>query len=100
MLRTVSISITLQRQVNSLSEGHVLPVLPETQSNQAYFKALSRLVQSGKLVRLEKGKYYKPKTTRFGPIRPSESEIIKALTQKGDEITATLLVMHYTIAGA
>jgi len=62
----------------------------EGQSELAYFKALSRLAQSGKLVRLEKGKFYKSKTTRFGPIRPTESEIIKALTQKGDKITGYL----------
>lgn len=82
MFSVVPIANTLQRQVAALPEGQLLPLQLEGQSELAYFKALSRLVQSGKLVRLEKGKYYKPKTTRFGTIRPSESEILKALTKK------------------
>lgn len=90
MISPTSITSTLQYQVKSLPEGQVLPTIPEGQSDLAYFKALSRLVQSGKLVRLEKGKYYKPKTSRFGTLRPEESEIIKALTQKGDKTTGYL----------
>ena len=90
MSRESSISGNLKYQVESLSDGQVLPLTPETQTELAYFKALSRLVQSGQLIRLEKGKYYKPKTTRFGPIRPSESEIIKALTQKNGKTTGYL----------
>jgi len=42
---------------------------------------LSRLVKAGKLVRLEKGKYCKPKRSSFGALRPSETEIVKILTQ-------------------
>lgn len=90
MLKTTSIANKIQRQVVNLPEGKVFTLVIEGQSELAYFKALSRLVQSGVLVRLEKGKYYKPKTTRFGSIRPPESEIIKALTQKGGKITGYL----------
>lgn len=35
--------------------------------------------------RMEKGKFYKPKNTRFGTLRPSEEEIIKTLTRKGSK---------------
>ena len=80
----------IQRQVANLAEGEIFTFAMEEQSELAYFKALSRLVQSGKLARLEKGKYYKPKTSRFGATRPPESEIIKALTKKGDKITGYL----------
>jgi Family of unknown function (DUF6088) len=90
MLKTASITNTIQRQVATLPEGEVFTFVIEGQSEQAYFKALSRLAQSGKLIRLEKGKYYKPKSTRFGPIRPSESEVIKALSQKGEKTTGYL----------
>jgi len=90
MSASISIATNLHRQVQTLPEGQLLPITPESQTELAYFKALSRLVQSGQLIRLEKGIYYKPKATRFGPIRPSESEIIKALTQKGDKITGYL----------
>jgi Family of unknown function (DUF6088) len=90
MLRTSSIATALQRQVQALPEGELLPIIPNNKSESAYFKALSRLARSGQLIRLEKGKYFKPKTSRFGPIRLPESEIIKALTQKGDKITGYL----------
>ena len=90
MIKTTSIAKTIQRQVVTLSEGEIFTLAIEGQSVLAYFKALSRLAQSGQLIRLEKGKYYKPKTTRFGPIRPSESEVLKALTQRGDKITGYL----------
>jgi hypothetical protein len=90
MLKPTSIANTIQRQVVNLSEGEVFTLALEGQSELAYFKALSRLVKSGKLVRLEKGKYYKPKSSRFGVIRPPESEIIKVLTQKGKKITGYL----------
>ena len=90
MIKTTSIANTIQRQVVTLSEGGIFTFAIEGQSESAHFKALSRLAQSGKLIRLEKGKYYKPKTTRFGTIRPPESEIIKALTQKGGKITGYL----------
>jgi len=84
MIGTTSIADIVQRQVADLPEGNVfLIMVAEGQSELAYFKALSRMVQAGKLVRIEKGKYYKPKNTRFGALRPSEAEIIKTLTQRG-----------------
>ena len=50
-------------------------------------KALSRLASQGTIARLTKGKYYKPRETQFGTLRPGESEIIKSLIYKGDKIT-------------
>jgi|SRR5882724_4434107 len=85
MIKTSSISNTLRRQVSAMPAGEVFAfsILAEGQNELAYLKALSRMVQAGKLVRLEKGRYYKPKNTRFGALRPSEAEILKILTQRG-----------------
>jgi hypothetical protein len=41
----------------------------------AVSQTLSRLVKAGILERVSKGLYYRPRTTRFGQSRPSESEI-------------------------
>ncbi|MCG9892957.1 MAG: DUF6088 family protein [Thermosynechococcaceae cyanobacterium MS004] len=41
----------------------------------AVSQALSRLVKTGFLERVSKGLYYRPRITRFGRSRPSESEI-------------------------
>ncbi|QCR25250.1 hypothetical protein C1N53_22275 (plasmid) [Pontibacter sp. SGAir0037] len=51
---------------------------------EALAAALSRLVRQGVINRLAKGRYYKPKETLFGKVKPSEKEIIKSLsTSKG-----------------
>ena len=75
MAASASIASILQRQVAALSDGQVFTIMVETQTEAAYFKALSRMVGSGKLVRLEKGKYYKPKRSNFGALRPSERKL-------------------------
>lgn len=53
---------------------------------QALVKALSRLVTSGQLHKVAKGRYYKPRETRFGTLRPSVVEIVKDLLEQGGQI--------------
>jgi hypothetical protein len=48
-------------------------------------KALSRLAKEGVIVRLAKGKYYRPKTSLFGKLRPSEAAVVEALTVRNKE---------------
>ncbi|MCC9169016.1 type IV toxin-antitoxin system AbiEi family antitoxin domain-containing protein [Pontibacter harenae] len=51
---------------------------------EALAAALSRLTKQGIIDRLAKGRYYKPKETAFGKVKPTEKEIIKSLsTSKG-----------------
>ncbi len=82
MILSASIASTVQRQIAALGEGQVFAIRMEGQTEGAYFKALSRMVKAGNLVRLGKGKYYKPKKSRFGVLRLSETEIVKTLTQR------------------
>jgi hypothetical protein len=42
-------------------------------------KALNRMASAGKISKLSKGKFYKPKSTVFGTIGPNEREIVKDL---------------------
>ncbi len=50
-------------------------------------KALNQYESAGILKRLSKGRYYKPRKSRFGELPPSESEIIREfLERKGDVI--------------
>lgn len=44
---------------------------------QTFYKNLERLCQSGELVHLTKGLYYRPKASRFGNVPISEAEIIQ-----------------------
>ncbi len=48
-------------------------------------KSLSRLTKEGAIIRLARGKYYKPKNTSFGKLRPSESALVEALTKRNNE---------------
>ena len=49
-------------------------------------KALSRLVESGKLRKLSKGRFYKPRNSQFGELKPDVYQIVKDLLEKGGKI--------------
>lgn len=57
---------------------------------EAVIKALNRLVQSGKLAKLSKGKYYKPETTPFGKLLPNQTQVVKDLLEEDGKITGYL----------
>jgi hypothetical protein len=51
---------------------------------------LNRLVISGKIVKLSKGKFYKPETTVFGILQPDQAQVVKDLLEKNGKITGYL----------
>lgn len=53
-------------------------------------KVLSRLVASGKIVRLSKGKYYKPKEGVVGKLKPDEYQIVKDLLENEGKLIGYL----------
>lgn len=57
----------------------------EVSSKDAVVKALNRMVTSGKISKLSKGRFYKPRKTQFGALQPSPYQIAKdLLEQKGE----------------
>lgn len=52
---------------------------------EALKKTLSRLVASGKIVRLSKGQFYKPEISEFGALRPKEYQVVKDLLEEGNK---------------
>lgn len=52
----------------------------------ALVKALNRLVAQGALQRLSKGKYYKPRKTIFGTLKPEPEEITKDFLEKNGKV--------------
>jgi hypothetical protein len=52
--------------------------------------ALNRLVDSGKIVRLSKGRYYKPEVSEFGSLRPQEYQVVKDLLESDKKIIGYL----------
>lgn len=62
----------------------------EQNSKEAIIKALSRLAASGKIIKLSKGKFYKPETTPFGKLQPNQSQIVKDLLETNGKVTGYL----------
>jgi hypothetical protein len=53
-------------------------------------KGLNRLVGEGKIAKLSKGKFYKPRKTPFGELKPSVYQIVKDLIEKNGKLTGYL----------
>ncbi len=60
--------------IDRLPKGYVFSYndfTTEVNQKEAVIKALNRMVVSGKIAKLSKGKYYKPENTPFGNLNPS-----------------------------
>jgi len=77
----MSISKIVKDRVDSLPEGSVISYsdFGDLDNLQAVALSLSRLKKSGVLEKLEKGKYYIPKKTKFGTLGPSDNSILNEL---------------------
>ncbi len=58
----------------------------EMRYQPALAKALSRLVLQGELQKIAKGKYYIPKKTIFGELKPADSELVKDFLEQGEKV--------------
>jgi hypothetical protein len=83
------IAITIDR----LQKGYVFTYVDfttEVNKKEAVIKALNRMVKSGKIAKLSKGKYYKPESTPFGDLMPGQTQIVKDLLEDNGKITGYL----------
>jgi hypothetical protein len=62
----------------------------EVNKKEAVIKALNRMVASGKIAKLSKGKYYKPEDTPFGNLQPKQAQVVKDLLEENGRITGYL----------
>jgi hypothetical protein len=70
----------IKEKLSSTPAGVVLTTRDfgvEMRYQPALAKSLSRLVLQGKLQKAAKGKYYIPKKTIFGELKPTDSELVK-----------------------
>lgn len=49
-------------------------------SEAAYYQTIGRMCRAGRLCKIAKGVYYRPKTSRYGVIPPTQREIISTFT--------------------
>lgn len=83
------ISYTIDR----LQKGYVFTYadfLGEVNGKEAIIKALNRMVASGKIMKLARGKYYKPETTPFGNLQPDQKQVVKDLLETNGKVTGYL----------
>jgi len=79
--------------INRLPKGYIFTYADfdaEVNQKQAVIKALNRMVASGKIAKLSKGKYYKPENTPFGKLQPNQVQIVKDLLEENGKITGYL----------
>jgi len=79
--------------INRFARGYVFTYADfatEVNQKEAVIKALNRLVASGKIAKLSRGKYYKPERTVFGLLQPSQEQVVKDLLEENDKITGYL----------
>lgn len=62
----------------------------EVNKKEAVIKALNRMVASGKIAKLSKGKYYKPENTPFGDLLPNQAQVVKDLLEENGKTTGYL----------
>ncbi len=75
---TMSISKQIKERISQIVPGAIFGVKEFEQIGRPQVVALelSRLSKKGTIERLTKGKYFIPKSTKFGKLQPSEGEIL------------------------
>ncbi len=89
----MKISDIVVNRINRFKAGYIftyddfdVPV----ENMSALKMALNRLVDSGKIIRLSKGRYYKPEVSEFGSLRPQEYQVVKDLLESDNKIIGYL----------
>jgi len=89
----MKISDIVVNRINRFKAGYIftyedfdIPV----ENMSALKMALNRLVDSGKIIRLSKGRYYKPEESEFGSLRPQEYQVVKDLLESDNKIIGYL----------
>jgi hypothetical protein len=85
----MKISDIIANTIDKLPTDHVFSYTDfnmEASKKDAVVKALNRMVAAGKITKLSKGKFYKPRQSRFGALQPSAYQIAKDLLEQDSEI--------------
>jgi len=75
--------------INKLPKGYVFTYddfITDVNKKEAVIKNLNRMATSGKIVKLSKGKFYKPEETPFGTLQPNQKQIVKDLIEKDGKL--------------
>lgn len=76
----VNVTKEIKRRISGFSDDYVFTASDfevESQNRSAVVKALNRMVKSGEISKLAKGRFYKPRKTQFGELKPSAYQIAR-----------------------
>ena len=85
----MKVSEIVANTIDRLPAGHIFTYSDfdiEVSSKDAVVKALNRMAASGKISKLAKGRFYKPRKTQFGALQPSPYQIAKDFLEQNDEL--------------
>lgn len=80
-------------KINRLPTGYIFTYedfTPQVNNINALTKALNRMVQEGKIRKLSIGRFYKPRFTAFGELKPEVYQVVKDLLEQNDKIIGYL----------
>lgn len=83
----------ITNSINRFAKGYVFTASSfkgEVKSVDAARKALSRMADAGTIVRLSKGRFYKPESSPFGVLPPGPDEVVKDLLESRGRVTGYL----------
>ena len=78
----------VKKRIDQFDDGYIFTYADfdvDINKESALKVALHRMVKSGKIARYSKGRFYKPKQSIFGTLKPDEYEIIKDLLIKDNK---------------
>jgi len=83
----------IEFKLNHLPKGYVFTYrdfLTEVNKREAIIKALNRIANAGKIIKLSKGKFYKAEQSTFGSLYPNQYQIVKDLLEKNGKLIGYL----------
>ena len=83
----------IKNRINRFPKGYVFTYsdfVERVESKEALVKALNRLVVSGRIVKLAKGRYYKPVQSPFGELPPDQYQAVKDLLERSGKVIGYL----------
>lgn len=79
--------------IDRLPKGYVFTYsdfVTKVNRKEAVIKTLNRMAASDKIVKLVKGKFYKPETTVFGSLQPNQAQVVKDLLENDSKLIGYL----------
>ena len=79
----------VKNRIDKLQYGYVFTYADfntEVNNIDALMKTLNRLARKGKIRKLARGRFYKPKVTRFGELKPDAYQVVKDLLEKDNKL--------------